>query len=303
MGKPHVIACVLTWNEYTDTKSCLASLQAQTYDNLDVVLVDNNSTDGSIDRLRKEFPTVTIIENDRNLGFSLAQNKAIEHGLDQGADYLWVLNNDIVLPDHALEHLVAEIGNDPTIGMITPQIMDDEATWFSYGQVNRRSGHINAGPLARLRRAIAVRNTGQRFIDNDYAPLCCLLVDADVFRAVGLLPDPYFIYTEDVEFCLRAREAGYRIVTDTELTVDHAASSSSGGEQNPVTNYYVARNRWILQRRTDSIRLHRFLPTYTLWLWKRAALALVKQRPDGCKALIEGTIDGARNHTGKGRYP
>ena len=300
---PHVVACVLTWNEYDDTKTCLKSLAAQTYAPLEVILVDNNSTDGSIDRLRAEFPDVTIVENDRNLGFSRAQNEAIERGLARDADYLWVLNNDIVLPPTVLERLVAEIEAAPSIGMITPMIMDGEETWFSYGQVNRRSGHINAGPLARLRRRLSRRDADDRFIENDYAPLCCLLVSADVFRTVGLFPDPYFIYTEDVEFCLRAREAGFRVVTDSGLTVDHAASSSSGGDQNPLTNYYVARNRWLLQRRTESIRMHRFLPTYALWFWKRAALALLKRRPDGARALIEGTIDGTRNRTGKGRYP
>ena len=301
--RPRVVASILTWNEYEDTRRCLTSLRSIDYDNLDIVLVDNNSTDGSIDRLATEFPDITIIRNDRNLGYAKAQNRAIEHALEHGAEYVWLLNNDVAVPGGCLKELVTQAEVDPTKGVITPVVRDGGQTWFSYGRVNRLTGYTNTGPLARFLRSITNRDTESRFIETDYVPLCCTLIRADVFRDLGLLPDVYFIYTEDVEFCLRAADHGYRVVTDTHLTVDHAASSSGGGAQNPLTNYYLARNQWILRDRLESIRWYLFVPSHLFWLWKRTFLAMFKKRPRGAKALLEGSWDGVRRHTGKGRYP
>ena len=303
VAPPYVVASVLTWNEYDDTRRCLASLQNLDYDNLDIVLVDNNSTDGSVPRLRKEFPDIEIIENEQNLGFAKAQNRAIDRALERGAKYVWIFNNDVVIPPDCLSQLIERAEADPSIGLLTPRIVDGDHTWFSYGRVNTRSGAINAGPLARLRRRLLPSNSDTELIENDYAPLCCSLISSEVFANVGLLPEPYFIYTEDVDFCLRMKANGYRIVTDTNITVEHAASSSSGGVHNPVTNYYVARNRWILRRQFASIRSYRFLPAYASWVVKRTLLALAKNRPDGAKAVLEGTIDGFRHSTDRGRYP
>lgn len=303
--RPSVVASVLNWNNYEDTVDCIESLQDLSYDGLGIVLVDNGSSDGSGERLAEAFPEVTALLNDENLGFSGGHNTTINYALERDADYVWMLNNDIVVPNGVLKSLVEAAEEHDEVGMVIPQVMVGDAIWFKFGRVSHRSGHSSAGPIARFLNDLSRRRSGEadsRFLENDYVPFCATLFDMELFREVGTLPEEYFLYNEDVDYCWRVTEAGYRILTDMELTVQHDASSSSGGALNPLINYYISRNRWLLARRMGVSPLW-FVLSYLLWLGKRGALSIAKGRLDGLKALLTGGWDGLRGNQGRGRYP
>jgi GT2 family glycosyltransferase len=303
MKEPSIFVSVLNWNNYPDTSRCIESIKELDYTNLDIVLVDNGSTDGSPEKLHKEFPKLTMISKNKNDGFSGGHNDSISYSLSQGADYILILNNDVVLPNGSLSSLVSEVELNPQIGIISPKVLNGDDVWFEYGWVNTLTGGSGTGPIIRHLNQLVTVNSEQKTINTDYVPLCCALIRRSVFEQVGDLPEEYFLYTEDVDFCNRAANQEFRIVTHKPATVQHNASSSSGGAHNPVTNYYIARNRWIFARRTDTVIMSLFVLSYSIWLTKRSVHSLLHSRIDGFFALYLGAKDGLLNKTGRGRYP
>jgi GT2 family glycosyltransferase len=124
-SKPSVAAIVLNWNNYEDTVEVVAGLDAIGYENLTVIVVDNGSTDNSTNRLENEFPEVEFIYNRENLGFPGGNNIGIREALDRGFDYLWLLNNDIVIPDDFdLESLLLTVESYSLIDSVSPLLTE-----------------------------------------------------------------------------------------------------------------------------------------------------------------------------------
>src|SRR6266446_1270900 len=115
---PRVYVLVLNWNNWRDTNECLASLHGLDYDNWKVIVLDNGSTDGSVDRIRERFPEVEVMELSENLGFAKGNNAGIRAALERGADYVWLLNNDTTVDRNALRALVEKAEEGPKIGAV-----------------------------------------------------------------------------------------------------------------------------------------------------------------------------------------
>ncbi|QCC51728.1 glycosyltransferase family 2 protein [Halapricum salinum] len=311
---PRVACVVLNWNSYDDTANCLDSLLDVSYDNLDLILVDNGSTDGSGERLAESFPEVTTILNETNLGFGAGMNIGIERALDRGADYVVITNNDIVVENRELfSRLAGVMERSEEIGMLTPTVMewpDTETVWFEQGYVDERSGnasHMQSHhSLPNLRFDPEIGDTSpfaeDGLLPNDYVPLCFAVIRAEVFDEIGLLPEDYFMYYEDIEFATKMRNHGYRIATDTESEVYHRVSGSSGGDQSPLAEYYTVRNRLLLVRRGSTYGLPAYL-IYAWWVWVKFAYYVITRRWASLKALSLGAYDGLRGQSGQGRYP
>src|ERR1039457_4136566 len=119
---PKVFIIVLNWNGLKDTLECLDSVFKLEYPNFEVIVVDNASTDNSVEVIREKFQQVILIENKENLGFTGGNNTGIRHALQLGTDYFWLLNNDTVLEPDTLSRIVVTADNDSTIGMISPVV-------------------------------------------------------------------------------------------------------------------------------------------------------------------------------------
>ncbi len=248
---------IVAYNSYSDTADCLRSLKAATWPDLSVTLVDNGSTDGSGDRLRREFPEFSHIVSTHNLGFAGGCNLGIREALKAGADFICLLNNDTLVEPGFIEPLVARFaaetaGNhlvdadtsrqtgEPRIGVAGGKIFYDEPgeiIWFAGGVIDRRTGFTS--------------HTGQDQADSlafneagpvDYITGCLFLVPARLFRSLGLLDERLFMYCEEVDFCLRARRAGYRSYYEPASVIRHRVSRSMGGAYRPVYYYYQTRN-------------------------------------------------------------
>src|SRR5436190_7401977 len=131
---PSVAVIVLNWNGRDDTLACLESLAGLNYDNFQVMVVDNGSTDGSVGAIRPRFPGVEIIETGRNLGFAEGNNVGIRLALDRGMDYVFLLNNDTVVDPSLLSELVAAAERCPEGGIFGAQILyhsDPLKIWFA----------------------------------------------------------------------------------------------------------------------------------------------------------------------------
>lgn len=226
---PKVAIIVLAWNGKALTLSCLSSLAKLDYENTTIILVDNASTDGTVEAVRESFgESIRIIENIANLGFSRGNNVGIEAALKDGADYILLLNNDTIVDEKLATHLVDAMLRHPGVGIAGPKIYyhgAPDVIWSAGGEVSlwRRSA---------THRGIRERDLGQ-YDDTrevDYVTGCALMAARDVFARIGMLDPSFKAYFEDTDFCMRARHAGYRILYIPQGKVWHKISQSTGGQ-------------------------------------------------------------------------
>jgi hypothetical protein len=208
-------------------------------------VVDNGSTDGSLEYLARRWPRVVALDAGANLGFSGGNNVGIRDALAAGAEYVLLLNNDAeLLPGAVAELLGALHEAGPAVWAAAPKILyrgRPEIIWSAGGRFDWWRG-------LSLDRGWNERDRGQydRAELMEFGNACCLLVRADVFEAVGFLDDGYFMYFEDSEFAARAGRSGARVAYRPAARVLHDVQGSSGRTQeaaSPIALYYWTRNR------------------------------------------------------------
>ncbi|MCK4795423.1 MAG: glycosyltransferase family 2 protein [Desulfobacteraceae bacterium] len=207
-NRPFVSIIVLNWNGEAYISKCLDSLLEQTYPSYEVLVVDNGSTDGSIELLRGYLPRIRLIMNEKNLGFAAGNNVAIR---EANGEFIVLFNNDAVAHRDWLEWLVAGTLTPPQADIASGPIYfyePSDVIWCAGVRIDMLTG---VGWLLSL--------YSQHFEpsdDIDYLIGCALLVRNRVFEEIGLLDERFFFYSEDFDFCLRAKRAGFslRLVPD-----------------------------------------------------------------------------------------
>jgi GT2 family glycosyltransferase len=231
---------VLNWRRPREILACLASIAAQDYPSYEIVVVDNGSANGSVGEIRRAFPAVQVIENGRNLGFAGGSNRGIDDLVQRGADYVLLLNDDAVCGPDLLRLLVEQSQAEPDIGMLGPTIFyaDPPGTRIcSAGGVVDRLGRA---------RNLEADDSGTGLLpavrDVDYVTGCALLVRRDVVEKIGGLDERFFAYWEEVEWCARARAAGFRVVHVPAARVWHGIQQQDR-ETSRFYQYLMTRNR------------------------------------------------------------
>jgi GT2 family glycosyltransferase len=212
-NSPRVWVLVLSWNNWTDTNECLASLRLLDYAASRVLVLDNGSTDGSVLWIQERFPEFEIIELGENLGFAKANNVGIRLALEGGADYIWLLNNDTVVHPGALRAMVEKAERDPRIGAVGSAIYDmsepERLKAWGGGRVNMWLGRsrIFSDPAA---------DEKIQFLTG-----ASLLLRRSLFESIGFLDEEFFFYWEDADYCFRMRSAGWLLTVAGESKVWH----------------------------------------------------------------------------------
>jgi GT2 family glycosyltransferase len=243
---PRVFIIVVNYNGPDDTLECIASVRKINYPDYRVVLVDNGSTDASIEVFRKNSSDITLIENGENLGFAEGNNVGIRHALANGADYVFLLNNDTVLEPDALGHLVSYAQENPAAGIVGPKILyysNPDTIWFAGGNIDPFNGasHIGNGNQD--------DGTFDEIRQVGYITGCALLARRDMMEDVGLMDPEYFLLYEESDWCLRAARKGYLCYYVPEARVYHKCSKTFGGQRTPLWVYYYVRNSFLIIRR------------------------------------------------------
>jgi GT2 family glycosyltransferase len=240
-----ITAVVLNWNRPDDTVACVRSLQQSEYPELSIVVVDNASIDDSIATIQSAVPDVPIIRSPTNGGYAAGNNLGIRHALAGGADYVLILNNDVIVEPGFLKPMVGEAEADPSIGIVTcdARFQSDHSRSYPTGG---RIDYLRGAGVAMS------RQERSRRADVAFVSGCILLVRREVFETLGLLDESYFMYFEDFEFSRRV--AGrYRLVYTPEATVYHrSGGGDSWAVQTPTYLYYMARNRFLAFRRASA---------------------------------------------------
>ena len=284
-----VVAVVLNWNQWDDTRDCLASLRACGEDRPDVVLVDNGSRDGSPERIAAEFPDVTLLRQPRNLGFAEGNNVGIRHALARGASRIMLLNNDTLVDPGFLGPLTDALDRRPDVGIVGPKIFcypETETLWAAGGAIDWATGrqsHIGASE----------RDRGQFDVERevDYLSACCLVARREVFERAGLLDPRYFIYFEETAWTMRAAAAGFARLYVPKSRIWHKVSAAMKSDS-PSSAYYLTRNRLLFLTEhgpAERRAFYRFF--YTTRPLRLGLTLLLRRRFAQGRAIVEGLRD------------
>jgi GT2 family glycosyltransferase len=216
---PKIFIIVLNYNGADVIKKCLASVLKTDYPNFEVVVVDNDSSDGSLEMAKANFSKAHFIKNEANLGFSAGNNIGLRFALERMADYVLLLNNDTEVEKDFLTKLVAVAEADEKIGVASPIIFDGNSRqiWYSGGEIKwLKMKALNA-------RSASVAES----YETDFITGCAMLIKAAVFKRVGLLDEDYFLYWEDADFSVRTRRAGFKNIVVAGAWVYHFEKSES----------------------------------------------------------------------------
>lgn len=286
-----VISIIVNWNLRADTLECLHSLFAAGALAGSVIVVDNGSTDGSVEAIRSAFgDSVGVIETGENLGLAGGINVGVRRALEMTADWIFLLNNDTLVAPDLFEQFASAASKIPEVAIWGPQILfhaDPERIWFL---AERRVAGTLLGRRAnasdRLDPALAAP------FQADYISGCAMLVRRDVFQEIGGYDPTFFLFAEEVDFCQRARSAGFVLGAAPQAHVLHKVSLSTNQDP-PRSQYLRIRNQiWFYRRYSDGWQSI----FYFLFTWVRTGWLLLKSLLRGriqiAIALTRGWVAG-----------
>jgi GT2 family glycosyltransferase/2-polyprenyl-3-methyl-5-hydroxy-6-metoxy-1,4-benzoquinol methylase len=260
---PSVSIVIVNWNNKDNTLECLRSAKQIDYENYEVVVVDNGSTDDSVAAIRRSFPDVTVIETKKNLGYAGGNNVGLRHVLKTGSKWVLLLNNDTVVDPMVLKRFVQAGELIPDAGVLGAKVYfysDPNRIWHAGGICCDDSGEFRALGTGWL-------DTGQDFniireVDCVYG--CAFFLRSDSVRRVGLFEEKFFLTHADVDWCRRAKRSGLECIFVPDAHVWHKVSASPGGEQSPVHHYFTMRSRLVWAKKNLG-------PVHRWHLWARIA--------------------------------
>ena len=271
---PLVSVVTVNYNQSAATCEMLDSLYASGYPNIEVIVVDNASPSDNPDVIKERFPQISFIKNPVNSGFASGNNIGIRQARGQ---YLFMLNNDTVVPVGAINRLVEVLESDTKTGLVCPKVV-----YFDHPDVIQYAGQTKMSTIGMRTFIIGYgeKDVGQydKSEETYYVHGAAMMTKREVIDRVGLFPEMYFLYYEELDWCDHIRKAGYKIMYVHDATIYHKESLSTG-QNSPMKTYYLNRNRMIFLRRnrTGIIRFIAIVyllliayPKNTLtWIFKR----------------------------------
>jgi GT2 family glycosyltransferase len=219
---PSVFVIILNFNGKNCLSDCLNSVFKSNYKNFEVVVVDNDSQDGSLEKARQDFSRAHFIKNSANVGFSQGNNAGIRFALEKFADYILVLNNDTIIKNDTLTDLVCAAKTNPDAGILSPLIKDDRGgIWFAGGKVlwkKMRTSHLT-------------KYFSEKPFNSEYLSGCAMFISKAVFGKIGLFDERYFLYYEDADFSLRAAVANFKLLLVPSIEIIHAEQSNFSNKE------------------------------------------------------------------------
>ena len=273
---PKVAVIIVTWNKQDCVIALLTSLKRLDYDNYDVIVIDNASTDGSVEAIKMQFPEVQIICNSENLGGTGGFNSGLRCAVaKEEYRYLWLLDNDVLVDEGALRQLVTVLDSDRSIGLAGSAMYD----------LTQPQRLVEIGNFLNLKRGILWGN--KRFaasseIDRDVylvdsVSACSLCVSVEALKTVGIWDEAFFLYCDDVDWNIRFKKRGYKIAAVPKSIIWHLPWEFKAGFN---SSYYAGRNMlYLMNKHLEGELRYLFLPYKQISLiWFSASLFRRGQR-------------------------
>jgi len=281
---------ILNWNRPDDTIECIESIK---YDNsIKIIVVDNGSTDDSINKIKTRFPDIIIVENKTNSGFGEGNNIGIKKAKElYNPNYYFLLNNDTVVKNDTIKLILDFIEINPEAGIIGPKILNyysKEKIWSAGGEIKLWKGWVK-------NRGEGETDTGQynKTEQVNFISGCAMIVKKEVIETVGYFDKDYFTYFEDADLCIRAIKHGYSILYYYKPEVYHKCSTTCGCEYGELQSYYRLRNRLLFIRKNTGplCFLFFFIFIFPLIFFRDIFRYLRRRKIKELKKVIEGVID------------
>lgn len=254
---PKVLVIILSWNRKKDTIETLESVSKSIVSGfeLEILVVDNASRDGTVEKIKKLFPKVHLIVNYTNLGFAEGNNIGMKYGLKNGFDYIALLNNDTKVDKNLIKNVFNEHLKYKKAGAITPKIYFESGFEFHKGKYKPSElgkviwyagGIMDWKNVYGSNRGVDEVDKGQfdQVLETDFYTGCFVMYKKEALKSVGLYDKRYFTYLEDADHSQRLKQSGWKVLYSPSGILWHKVSQSSaiGGELN---DYYLTRNRML----------------------------------------------------------
>ncbi|MFQ5445544.1 MAG: glycosyltransferase family 2 protein [Saprospiraceae bacterium] len=246
--QPLVSIITVNYNALDVTCELLNSIRNNTYANVETIVVDNASEENPEDFLKEHYPEIKFIRSEQNLGFAGGNNLGIRasHG-----DFLFFLNNDAELTEGAIETLLALFGSVPRLGIASPKICYQKASSSAPGII-QYAGTTQVHPLTARNRTIGAGqvDNGQFTtpVPTAYAHGAAMMVRREVIEKVGGMPESFFLYYEELDWCEQIRRAGFQVYVEPRACIYHKESYTVS-RNSALKTYYLTRNRLFFMRR------------------------------------------------------
>jgi len=303
---------LVNWNSYALTDDTLQSLYQTSYQDYDIICVDNASTDDSLSQLKTNHAGIIILTCDQNTGFTGGNNKGMQYALAHGYAYTLLLNNDVAVESDFLEPLVHALDANENLGAVQPLIYfhhDRTLIWnagSSYNKwlgVTKTIGYNKKDAQHTYRNQNQVDTKATQPIQNiDWITGCAFMVKTDVLKKVGLLYEPFFIYYEDVDLSFRIQQQGYDLGYTPASVIYHIAGMShksskktAEGYVSPKVHYLNARNHiWLLKKYTNLLHAPTVILYQSIYYLSVTGYFIVRGRWQKIKALYKGIGEGLK---------
>lgn len=244
---PLVSFITINYIHIKETINFLESTQKITYPNVEIIVVDNDSPSGKpTSELKERFPHVHFIQSEKNLGFAGGNNLGIKAAK---GDYYFLLNNDTILYPDFLEPIVDFMESHPDAGIASPKVLFEDEKTIQYAGAIAINKYTGRGK----RLGLMEQDRGQydRCYKTDLGHGAALIVPKKVVNKVGLMPEIYFLYYEEHDWCEQIKRAGFSMYYLGISKIIHKESVSTGGDESPLKVYYMTRNRILYMRRNS----------------------------------------------------
>jgi GT2 family glycosyltransferase len=293
-----ICSVLVNYNGRRFLNDCIRRLQPCVRPGDEIVVVDNASADDSVAALIGEFPQVTVLRQQRNLGVAAGNNVGVRYALARGHAYVLLLNYDTRPSPDLIDELLAAADQDTLVTANT-------LVWNDPDRSNSHAGSFDWW-LGRLREpylGTRAREWPTAAREVDIADTCSLLVPRRVFETIGFMDEAYFLYYDDTDFVVRARRAGFRCLFQPRATLEHYERGASGPvDASPVSVYYTSRNRLYFMRKhatslaSRTVFLMFFAGTRALhvgWWLLTGRLMLVRSARKGIADYMHGRMGAA----------
>lgn len=219
--KTKVAAVILNYKKLDDTLSCLSALkQSDQGKEVNYFVVDNSPTKETQKEFKKNYPEVTYISSPKNIGFAGGNNLAIRQILEKDFTHVLIINPDVTIGKHFFTPLLKHF-EDIKVSIVAPAISHTQKNIKMFGL----EGKVN-WKLAKPEHRNIKNLRSQRPVSCEFVTFACVLISTNNFRKVGLLDEGYFMYLEDVDYCLTTKKKGFKIILDPSVIINHETSSS-----------------------------------------------------------------------------
>jgi GT2 family glycosyltransferase len=282
-----LVGCVIVnWNGWRDTLPCLDALRATDYPELLIVVVDNGSTDDSVERIRSAYPEIRIVQTDKNLGFSGGNNAGIRELMRHDVKYVWLLNNDTQPQPFALHELVGTAESDYRLGAVGSVLHytsdPGKIQAWGGGWISLWTGYCS--------HATERPRSGRRL---DFLTAASVLVRRKALEDVGLMDDRYFLYWEDAELCFRLRRGGWRLGVASQAIVLHNVNASTSKSSTSIDRCYTYSGIRFLSQ-------YSHVPQVALFVF--LSLRLLHRALSGKVKAMGSVLQGVRDYRNRDRW-